>query len=142
MAFPLPGKREARIDISPLVDVVFQLLIFFVVTTTFLTDSGMPLDLPQAESGETETAVEDLSVRVSADGALTFRGEPLSLVDLERRLREAVETSESGAVTIYGDGRVDYETVVQVIDLARRVKATGVVLATEQPPADASTDGR
>ena len=136
MPFPLPGKREARIDISPLVDVVFQLLIFFVVTTTFLTDSGLPLDLPQAESGESEAAVEELSVRVSADGGVSFRGQNLTLADLEVLLRKAVADSPTGAVTIYGDGRADYETVVQVIDLARKVEARGVVLATEPVPVE------
>ena len=135
MPFPLPRRREARIDISPLVDVVFQLLIFFVITTTFLTDTGLPLDLPDAESGQQETAVQDLSVRVSADGGLRFQGEMLSLADLEARLRQAIAASPDGAVTIYGDGRVDYETVVQVIDLARRAQARGIVLATEEPPA-------
>ena len=133
MLFPLPKRRPARIDISPLVDVVFQLLIFFVITTTFLTDSGIPLDLPEAESGEQESVVEDLSVRVSADGGISFQGRTLSLADLEARLREAIATSPTSAVTIYGDGRVDYETVVKVIDLARRAEASGIVLATEQP---------
>ena len=133
MLFPLPKRRPARIDISPLVDVVFQLLIFFVITTTFLTDSGIPLDLPEAESGEQESVVEDLSVRVSADGGISFQGRALSLADLEARLREAIATSPTSAVTIYGDGRVDYETVVKVIDLARRAEASGIVLATEQP---------
>ena len=137
MHFPLQRKREARIDISPLVDVVFQLLIFFVVTTTFLNDSGLPLDLPEAGSGQQQTAMQDLSVRVSADGAIRFHGEALSLADLEARLREAVAASPEGAVTIYGDGSVDYETVVQIIDLARRVEARGVVLATEDPPPSA-----
>ena len=133
MYFPLQRKREARIDISPLVDVVFQLLIFFVVTTTFLSDSGIPLDLPEAGSGQHETAAQDLSVRISADGAIRFHGEVVSLVDLETRLQAAVAASPDGAVTIYGDGSVDYETIVQIIDLARRVEARGVVLATEEP---------
>ena len=137
MHFPLQRKREARIDISPLVDVVFQLLIFFVVTTTFLSDSGLPLDLPDAESGQQETAVQDLSVRISADGAIRFQGEPVSLADLESRLQAAIAASPQGAVTIYGDGSVDYETVVQIIDLARRAEARGVVLATEEPASPA-----
>lgn len=133
MHFPLQRKREARIDISPLIDVVFQLLIFFVVTTTFLSDSGMALDLPDAGSGQHETAAQDLSVRISADGAIRFQGQTVSLADLEARLQAAVAASPEGAVTIYGDGSVDYETIVQIIDLARRVEARGVVLATENP---------
>ena len=137
MHFPLQRKREARIDISPLVDVVFQLLIFFVVTTTFLCDAGIPLDLPEAGSGQQETAAQDLSVRITADGAIRFQGKVVSLADLETRLQAAVAASSQGAVTIYGDGSVDYETVVQIIDLARRVEARGVVLATAEPASPA-----
>ena len=75
MPFPLPRQADARIDISPLIDVVFQLLIFFVVTTTFLTDTGIPLELPEAASGQNETIQEEMSVRVARDGGVRFQGD-------------------------------------------------------------------
>jgi biopolymer transport protein ExbD len=131
--FPLPAKADPRIDISPLIDVVFQLLIFFVVTTTFLTDSGIPLELPEAASGQNETVREEMSVRVARDGGLRFNGELVSLDDLQRLLVEAVKKSPSEALTIYGDGQVDYETVIQVMDVARKASVPGIVLATEKP---------
>jgi biopolymer transport protein ExbD len=65
MAFPLPRRAEARIDLSPLIDVVFQLLIFFVVTTTFLADTGIPLELPEAGTGQQETMRPEMSVRIA-----------------------------------------------------------------------------
>jgi len=133
MAFPLPKQADARIDISPLIDVVFQLLIFFVVTTTFLTDTGIPLELPEAASGQNETIQEEMSVRVARDGGIRFQGELVSLADLGERLAAAVKASPGKALTIYGDGQVDYETVVQVMDTARRASVPGIVLATEQP---------
>ncbi|MFQ5768794.1 MAG: ExbD/TolR family protein [Acidobacteriota bacterium] len=133
MAFPLPPRSETRIDLSPLIDVVFQLLIFFVVTTTFLSDTGLPLELPEAGSGQHQQTEEQLSVRVTADGAIHFHGRMVSLKDLSTLLQEAVQAAPDQAVTIYGDGSVDYETIVQVMDVARRVRAKGVVLATEEP---------
>ena len=133
MPFPLPAKADPRIDISPLIDVVFQLLIFFVVTTTFLTDSGIPLELPEAASGQNETVREEMSVRVARDGGLRFNGEMVSLEDLQRLLVEAVKDSPTEALTIYGDGQVDYETVIQVMDVARKASVPGIVLATEKP---------
>lgn len=135
MPFPLPAKSDPRIDISPLIDVVFQLLIFFVVTTTFLTDSGIPLELPEAASGQNESVREEMSVRLTRDGALRFNGEMVSLDDLHERLAAAVKAAPSEALTIYGDGQVDYETVIQVMDVARRASVPGIVLATEKPPA-------
>ena len=133
MPFPLPAKADPRIDISPLIDVVFQLLIFFVVTTTFLTDSGIPLELPEAASGQNESVREEMSVRVARDGGLRFNGEMVSLDDLQALLVEAVKGSPTEALTIYGDGQVDYETVIQVMDVARKASVPGLVLATEKP---------
>ncbi len=133
MPFPLPRRAEARIDLSPLIDVVFQLLIFFVVTTTFLSDTGIPLDLPEAGTGQQESMRPEMSVRIAADGSIRFQGEMVSLADLEQRLQRAREASPQEALTIYGDGRVDLETIVKVMDLARRVKVPGLVLATQEP---------
>lgn len=133
MPFPLPKQADARIDVSPLIDVVFQLLIFFVVTTTFLTDTGIPLELPEAASGQSEAIQQEMSVRVARDGGIRFQGELVSLDDLRDRLAAAVKASPKKALTIYGDGQVDYETVVQVMDAARRARVPGIVLATEQP---------
>lgn len=133
MPFPLPRQADARIDISPLIDVVFQLLIFFVVTTTFLTDTGIPLELPEAGSGQSEAMQQEMSVRVDRDGGIRFQGELVSLADLRERLAAAVKASPEEALTIYGDGQVDYETVVQVMDAARQARVPGIVLATEQP---------
>jgi biopolymer transport protein ExbD len=134
MPFPLPTRAEARIELSPLIDVVFQLLIFFVVTTTFLSDTGIPLELPDAETGQQERIEEELAVRISADGAVHFQGDLVSLADLESRMQQARDESPDQALTIYGDGSVDYETVVKVMDVGRRVGVPGIVLATEEPP--------
>ena len=78
---------------------------------------------------------EELAVRVGADGGIRFRGNSVPLGQLEARLREAVEASPGQALTIYGDGRVNYETVVRVMDAARKARAPGIVLATEEPAA-------
>jgi len=133
MPFPLPKRTEARIELSPLIDVIFQLLIFFVVTTTFLSDTGIPLELPDAETGQQERIEEELAVRISADGAIHFQGDLVSIADLESLMRAARDNSPEQAMTIYGDGSVDYETIVKVMDVGRRVGVPGIVLATEEP---------
>ncbi len=133
MAIQKEKKVEDRPDLTPMIDVVFQLLIFFVVTTTFLSDTGIPLDLPEAGTGQQESMRPEMSVRIAADGSIRFQGEMVSLADLEQRLQRAREASPQEALTIYGDGRVDLETIVKVMDLARRVKVPGLVLATQEP---------
>ena len=134
MPFPLPRKREPRIELAPMLDVVFNLLIFFFVTTTFLTDKGLPLTLPESKSAEAGAGPAPLTVRVTSDGAIHFAGRLVSLADLEASLKAAISASPDGNVTIEGDGRVDYETIVKVMDSARRAQARGIVLATREPP--------
>ena len=137
---PLARRRrpEPRIDMAPMLDVVFNLLIFFFVTTTFLTDTGIPLRLPESTTAEAGADPEPLLVRIAADGAVRFGERIVSLADLESGLTAALSTSSEGSVTIEADGRVDYETIVKVMDAARRAKARGIVLATVPAPPDAA----
>ena len=134
MPFARRRRPEPRIDLAPMVDVVFNLLIFFFVTTTFLTDTGIPLRLPEAATAETGAREEPLLVRIGADGAVRFRDQVVTLSDLESGLQAALQSSPEGSVTIEADGRVDYETIVKVMDAARRARARGIVLATSPPP--------
>jgi len=127
-------RPDPRIDLAPMVDVVFNLLIFFFVTTTFLTDTGIPLRLPESTTAEAGADAEPLLIRVGVDGAVRFGERVVSMADLETDLEAALRTSSDGSVTIEADGQVDYETIVKVMDAARRAKARGIVLATSPPP--------
>lgn len=138
MPFARRRRPEPRIDLAPMLDVVFNLLIFFFVTTTFLTDAGIPLRLPEANTAETGAEEVPLVVRVGADGAVHFGERVVSMADLESDLTLALRASSEGSVTIEADGRVDYETIVKVMDAARRARARGIVLATRPPPPDAA----
>lgn len=121
-----------RLDISALIDVVFLLLLFFAVSTTFLETSGIPLDLPES-TGRSERRPEDLSVQVAADGRVEFQGAVVELEDLEAGLRRALAGAESRQVTIRADENSRHGRVIQVMDRARRAGAAGLTVATEEP---------
>ena len=83
---------------SPLIDVVFLLLIFFAVTTTFLEQAGMELELPESTSASPEE-VSPTVVQVSADGRVSFRGEEISTQALETAVA-ALDAGERQRITV------------------------------------------
>lgn len=130
MEFERPSRRDVRIDISALIDVVFLLLIFFAVSTTFLESTGLDLELPSAETSAAPEAREVI-VWIGAEGNLRFDGRDLRLADLEIALKAALQQAERKFVVISADRNVRLERVVQVMDLARRSGAVGLSIASE-----------
>jgi biopolymer transport protein ExbD len=129
---------QVRLDISALIDVVFLLLIFFAISTTFLETSGIPLELPESSS-RSERSPEDLTIALSADGRIQFRGEVVDLERLEALLPGALDDSDTRQVTIRADENARHGRVIAIMDLARRAGAAGLTVATEEP-ADAPGD--
>ena len=118
--------RRAGIDMSPLIDVVFLLLIFFAVTTTFLEQSGMDLELPESSTAEA-TESSPIIVEISSEGDVRFSGEDVSLEELERRVSE-LDEDQRAKITLRADRGLDLGTAVSVIDALRRAGAQGVSL--------------
>lgn len=121
-------KRQTRasIDLSPLIDVVFLLLLFFAVTTTFLEQSGMELELPESSTAESapQTAIV---VEVSSDGSVRLDGEQVSIAELEQRVA-ALPPEERARITVRADRALELGLAVQVIDALRRGGAEGITL--------------
>jgi biopolymer transport protein ExbD len=117
--------------LAPLLDVVFLLLIFFVVTTSF-AESHVPLDLPEASSGKPgeESA---LRIEIDAEGGIVVEGESLGLEDLGLRLGEA--HAEQRPIEIRADRTSEHGRFVTVLDLARQVgiEAIGIAVDADAP---------
>ena len=130
MEFPRPPRRDVRIDISALIDVVFLLLIFFAVSTTFLESTGLDLELPSADTSAAPES-RDVIVWIGEEGNLRFDGRDLQLADLEDDLKAALEQAERKFVVIMADRNARLEQVVQVMDLARKSGAVGITIASK-----------
>ena len=131
MEFPRPPRRDVRIDISALIDVVFLLLIFFAVSTTFLESTGLDLELPSADSSAAPES-RDVTVWIGEAGNLRFDGRDLPLAELETELKAALEQAERKFVVIMADRNARLEQVVQVMDLARKSGAVGLTIASRE----------
>jgi biopolymer transport protein ExbD len=142
MQFVSRGRIKPTIDMSPLVDVVFLLIIFFTVSTTFREGTGLPVSLPEAGTA-TSTAAETVEITVGADGRMELQGKVYATIDDVRPvLARALEEGPSRRVIVRGDRTSSYGTIVQVMDLTRELGAEGMSLATRKSPAGDGAAGR
>jgi len=130
----LPRRRtRPTIDLSPLVDVVFLLIIFFTVSTTFREGTGLPISLPKAGSATAQPS-GPVEVTIGSGGRIEVAGHVFPSVEAATpAIESALLTASPRRVIIRGDRQVAYESIVSVLDLARSLEAEGVTLATTRP---------
>ncbi len=127
---PRPALQGAGLDLTPMVDVVFQLVIFFMVSTTFITlESGLPVDLPQAQTTQAQAA-DTPTVTITQDGRIFLAGAEVRESDLVSALRAALAESPSPTVIMRADQTIQYGLPVRVMDLIRQAGAERVAIAT------------
>ena len=121
---------EAAIDIGPLIDMVFILLIFFMVSTTFQRDLKLDIERPGAASASSAPAK---AVRISIDrtGSITMDNVPVRPWMVQSRVREALAGGDVEAVLVITDRRVAAERLIEVVDQARLAGAADVGVVTD-----------
>ena len=127
----LDNEHNKGIDLSPLLDVVFILLIFFMVTTTFVKDMKLELDRPSASSA---SAASTKSIRIFIDklGDVYVDNQPVRIYSLQSKLRDMLRTSTDKSILVVTDENVPAKVVLEVIDQSKLSGATDVGVATEQ----------
>lgn len=110
--------EKGRLDIAPLVDVVLLLIIFFMLTSSFITPSGLRIDLPSASAIEPQER-EHLTVAISEEGEILIDDRPVSPEDLRERLAAALAAFPGRTLILEADRRSRHGTVVRVMSLAR-----------------------
>ena len=124
MRLPQEPDLPPRINILPMIDVIFAILVFFIVSSLYLTRSeGLPVNLPRASTTEVQKS-QPITVSIDEEGKLTLDGKATSLDKLKTDLQPLVEADSNTTVVINADRTVDHGTVVEVIDRLRQV--TGV----------------
>lgn len=129
-----PRKKKPIINITSLIDVLFLLLIFFMVSSTFKEQPGMKLELPASKSYE-KTEIKDLVLRVQKSGAdsATFflNSDPVALDSLPALLKNALPKLKEETLTIKADKAISHGIVVKVMDLAKQNGFKKLVIATK-----------
>ncbi len=129
MRFRERTDTEQHVDISPLIDMVFILLIFFMVSTTFVKDMKLDLNRPSAS---TASAASTKAIRLYIDNAgdVYLDGQPVRVWVIQSRIRDLLASSASGSVLVVTDDQVPAGRLVEVVDQARRAGAQDVGVAT------------
>ena len=122
-----------EINITPFVDVVLVLLIIFILMTTAAVQ-GIQVDLPSASSAQTLEAQKSRVIAVSNDGTISIDAIPMSLSELEGELRRSVSTTPDLAVILRGDRAVQYDRIMQVLDICSPGGVPSLGMASTRPP--------
>jgi biopolymer transport protein ExbD len=124
-------KEAEQLDLTPMIDVVFQLLIFFMVTAVFAITPGLDIKLPEAETAQAPDK-ENLFIVVDQDGNMKLNHKSVTFANLKDELvsKRAI-LDNTTAIIIQGDERATHGQIVNIMDIAREVGLLDQVIATE-----------
>jgi len=132
----LPDEPDApfQINIVPMIDVIFAILTFFIMSTLFLTkQEGLPVNLPQAATGQQAAASEQIVVTLDAKGELFLNKQPITLNALAQKVGSIIGIDKEALVIINADESVSHGRVVAVMDRLRQVPGARLAIATQRP---------
>ncbi len=123
MRIPEETKGNPEINLAPMIDVVFLLLIFFMVATTFVErEKEMGLDLPDAETGEeVDHELDEIVINLMSDGRTLVDGQEMDVDALTDHLERVARRNRETPVTIRGDEKAVVQSLVDVMDVCRLV---------------------
>ena len=127
------GESEpySDINITPMLDLAYVLLVIFIIMTT-ATVQGIRVNLPKATAMPSLAKPQTKAVTVAADGTIYLDTFPVTIDQLETRLRQYKQANPALPVVIKGDAAVQYEKVIQVLDLMSRLEITQLGLVTQR----------
>ena len=126
-------RRNARfiseINMTPVIDIVFQLLTFFMLTSTFIKSSAINVDLPTSKTSDAQP-VREVTVVLFKDGRITVNNQPVAKTSLSSLISQYAKENSELVVTVQGDKRVDYGMLIEVMDAVRQAGVKRLSLAT------------
>lgn len=139
MKFRRQAGEEVSVNLTPLIDVVFLLLIFFMVSTTFTKESHLEIDLPQSSGEPAKPSVKEIEVIVNAKGEYSVNDRKL-VNNQEDTLKKAVQKLSAGDTKlpfiITADAKTSHEYVVRVMDVAGQLGFVQLSITTQRAQAD------
>ncbi|OGQ13965.1 MAG: hypothetical protein A3B70_03870 [Deltaproteobacteria bacterium RIFCSPHIGHO2_02_FULL_40_11] len=125
------GKEEVTIELTSLIDVMFMLVLFFLVTTTFVSSPGMKVDLPKSAAKDIVRNKKDLTIVLSKDQSILLNQKPVSEATLQEKLFEEAQLNPETMVIIRADQNSSHGFVVRIMDYARNAGLTKLAIATD-----------
>ncbi len=133
MLFRKEGEEDFSLDLTPMIDVVFLLLIFFMVSTSFIDFSRrMDISLPEAKASVTADKIKNYVIEIGLDKKIFLNGTEVDFKNLEKRLKEKKE--ELGikkAVVVRADEKLDYGLIVKIMGIVNAAEITDLSIAVK-----------
>ncbi len=133
MRLPDEADVPAQINIVPMIDVIFAILTFFIMSTLFLTrQEGLPVNLPQASSAKKATQPARVTLTVDKAGEIFLNKQPITLDNLEAGVKAKVKPEQPLMVVLNADEGVNHGKIVAVMDKVRQVEGASLAIATRR----------
>jgi biopolymer transport protein ExbD len=135
MNFKRKNNEDFDLNLTPLIDVVFLLLIFFMVTTTFDRETQLKIELPQA-SGEHKKAVKSLEVSIDSKSHFFINQKEIvnsGLDTIKKALKQAAGDQKNPPLLISADGQATHQSVITVLDAAGQLGFVNITFAANEP---------
>jgi biopolymer transport protein ExbD len=130
MQFKRSRGDDIRIEITPLVDMVFLLLIFFMLSTTFIVTPGIKVNLPHSSAETFAQEKKEVQVVITEDNRVFWEKILVDERELEQRLREVAREDSHALIIIRADAKALHGKVVEVMDIAKQVGLNRLAIAT------------
>lgn len=132
MGFRRRHPEPPRVDLTPMVDVVFLLLIFFMISTTFVETPGLSINLPKSAAHQIKQKNKEVRVYLRADGTIFLEQEQIAMDALTAELQSYSEQAADTTFLLMADKDTLHGRVVQLMDVARSAGFTRLAIATEK----------
>ena len=134
-AMKVGKKRQPynEINITPMLDLAYVLLVIFIIMTTAAVQ-GIKVELPTASAAQSLNQPKTKVISIQNDGTVSLDAVPVSMEELQNRLQEAVAADPQIPVILRGDRVVQYDRVMQVLDLCSKVGVASLGMASTRPP--------
>ena len=125
-------RGQSEVNLTPLVDIVFILLIFFLITSTFVQNPGIEVELPKASAASTDVQSDNIIMAITKDGLVIHEGKIMSAEELRERLTQHRKNKPEQLVVIQADSTAHHGKVVEVMDIAQGVGFHRLAIATDE----------
>ena len=124
--------ENVNLNLTPLIDIVFLLLVFFMLTANFIQNEGVKINVPKTKSSPSEVKKENLIIYLTRDNKIYFKGKFISEDELFNELKLEIESNPDKIVILKSDKKALVEYAVKILDIAKRAGAKKFVIATKK----------
>lgn len=132
MKFSEKPPKKIGINLTPLIDVLFILIIFFTVSSTFLEQPGIELKLPEAESSQSHTA-QKVIIYVDKNESIFLNDDPVEIENVAEAVEKLISAQTDKSVVLHADKEVHHGIIIHIMDLLRKRGIYKIVVSTSKP---------